>query len=78
MELTGVAIRRPFGVGSKSERMAVMLRTDEGDYVLRRKGGLAFDDEALEALVGKRLRCRGTLTGYTFLMTECEEIPGNP
>jgi len=78
VELTGIAIKKPFGAGSKSERMAVMLRTDEGDYVLRRKGGLAFDDDALEALVGKRLGCRGTLTGYTFLSTECEELPGEP
>jgi hypothetical protein len=78
VELTGVAIRKPFGAGSKSERMAVMLHTGEGDYVLRRKGGLAFDDQSLEALVGKRLRCRGTLIGYTLLMTECEEIPTEP
>jgi hypothetical protein len=75
VRLTGVAVRKPFATASKSERMAVVLRTDQGEYVLRRKGGLAFDDAALETLVGKRLRCSGTLSGYTFLMTECEELP---
>ena len=31
-------------------------------------------DPALEALVGKRLRCTGTLAGYTFLITRCEDV----
>jgi hypothetical protein len=72
--LTGTVIRKRFGAGSKSDRMAVSLKTDEGEYVLRKKGGLAYADPDLEALVGKRLRCTGTLAGYTFLMTRWEEI----
>jgi hypothetical protein len=53
-------------------------RTTDGDYVLRRQGGLAYGDRALEKLVGKRVRCRGTINGYTFLMTGCAEIPDEP
>jgi hypothetical protein len=70
--LTGTVIRKRFGAGSKSDRMAVFLKTDEGEYVLRRKGGLAYSDPDLEALVGKRLRASGTLAGYTFLMNDWE------
>lgn len=73
MELTGLVVKKPVGTGSKSERQAVVLRTADGDYVLRRQGGLAYDDPDLEKLVGKRLRCSGVLNGYTFLMTDYKE-----
>jgi len=75
MELTGRVVRKRFGAGSKSERRAMVLRTEEGDYVLRRQGGLASGDPDLERLAGKRLRCRGTLSGYTFFITDYDEIP---
>jgi len=54
--------------GSKSERSAVLLRTDHGDYVLRIVGGNAFADERLDALVGTRIRAEGDLNGATLLM----------
>jgi hypothetical protein len=78
MELTGQLVKKPFGAGSKSEREAIVLRTREGDYVLRRQGGLAYGDPDLEKLVGKFLRCSGPLSGYTFLMTDCTTITGEP
>ena len=74
MEVAGLVIKKPFGTGSKSERQAVFLRTADGDYVLRREAGLAYGDPTLERLVGRRLRCRGTLSGYTFFMTGYEDI----
>jgi len=74
MTVSGRVVRKRFGAGSKSDRMAVFLATDQGEYVLRRMGGLAYADPDLENLVGKRLRCTGTLSGYTFLMKHCEEI----
>jgi hypothetical protein len=68
MRLEGTVVRKPFAVGSKSEREAVMLVTAEGrEYVLRRLGGNPFHDEELEALVGKRIACEGMLHGYTFI-----------
>ena len=72
--LSGSVIKKRFGAGSKSDRMAVFLKTSDGEYVLRRKGGPAYSDPELDALVGKRLRCTGTLAGYTFLMITWEEV----
>lgn len=69
MQLQGRVNKKLFAAGTKSEHEAVVLTTDEGEYVLRRKGGNPFSDRVLESLVGKRIRCEGDLTGYTFLMT---------
>jgi hypothetical protein len=76
VHLEGLVVRRPFGTGSKSERRAVVLESAKGDFVLRRKGGLAFGDRDLEALVGKRIRCTGTVAGYTLLITSYAEVGG--
>ena len=73
MELTtysGSVVKRPFGVGSKSERDAILLVTNDKEYVLRRQGGNAFCDPALEKLVGKQVRCTGVVTGYTLLVSD--------
>ena len=69
MQLTGQVIKKPFGVGSKSEHMAVQIVTAEGEYVLRRRGGNPFRDEELEKLVGKTISAEGEIMNYTFLMT---------
>ncbi len=53
---SGSVVKRPFGVGSKSEHEAIFLATKEGDYVLRRQGGNAFFDPELEKLVGKKIQ----------------------
>jgi hypothetical protein len=68
MELRGKVVRKPVGSGSKSARAAVVLVTDDAEYVLRRTGGNAFSDPELEALVGSNIRATGTLHGYTFLV----------
>jgi hypothetical protein len=73
-ELMGLVIKASFAQGSKSEREAVMLDTGDKRYVLRREGGNAFFDPVLQQLVGKRIRARGSLTGYTFLMLDWTEI----
>jgi hypothetical protein len=67
---SGSVVKRPFGVGSKSERDAVLLVTTDKEYVLRRQGGNAFSDPALEKLVGKQVRCTGVVTGYTLLVSD--------
>lgn len=67
---SGSVVKRPFGVGSKSEHDAIYLTTKDGDYVLRRQGGNAFFDPELEKLVGKKIQCTGTLAGYTLLITD--------
>lgn len=74
-QFSGSVVKRQFATGSKSERQAILLLTEAGDYVLRRQGGNPFQDPELERLVGKRIRCTGTLTGYTLLVSECAVIP---
>ena len=71
---TGSVVRRPFGVGSKSERDAILLVTKDKEYVLRRQGGNAFHDSELERLVGKQIQCTGVVTGYTLLVSECAVV----
>ena len=74
MTLEGTVVRKPFAVGSKSEREAVVLVTADGrEYVLRRLGGNPFHDAELEALVGKRIACEGQLHGYTFIFERWRE-----
>lgn len=75
-QLTGRVAARPFAQGSKSAHTAVVLETDDGkSWVLRRMGGNAFRDEALDKLVGKRIRADGRLAEHSFLMTSWKELP---
>ena len=68
-------IRRPFALGSKSEREAFILQSEgKNDLVLRLQGGNAFYDPALESFVGRTVRCKGTVHGYTFIAVDCEII----
>ena len=64
----GTVHRTEVAVGSKSERDAVVLRTEAGDYVLRVQGGHPFADPRLDALVGKRIRAQGELSAATLLL----------
>lgn len=70
----GSVVKRPFGVGTKSEHDAIFLVTKDKEYVLRRQGGNAFHDPELEQLVGKQVQCTGTVTGYTLLVTNCAAV----
>jgi len=74
MEARGKVIRTRVAPGSKSDRAAVVLITDKGDYILRRSGANAFVDPKLDELVGKSLKCEGTLHGQYFLMDSWTEI----
>lgn len=70
MKTHGAVVKKPIAAGSKSARDAVMLVTDEGEFVLRRQGGNPFFDPELERLVGKQIECDGQLHGYTFIMSQ--------
>ncbi|MFO0909752.1 MAG: hypothetical protein U0794_15625 [Isosphaeraceae bacterium] len=74
MELTGRVVRSAYAVGTKSERIAVMLETPDGAYVLRRVGGNAFQDPTLDGLVGQTIRAEGQLHGSTFLMNAWDSV----
>ena len=73
MKLTGTVVRRRVNAGSKSERVAVLLVGDHGEIVLRREGGNAFKDPALDELEGKRIEAEGESAGTTFIMKRWRE-----
>jgi hypothetical protein len=73
-ELTGTVVEQQVGGSSKSARRAIVLHSEAGDYILRRAGGNPFYDPTLAALVGRSVRCRGTLApGQVFMLTEWED-----
>ncbi len=67
-EFIGRVIKTHVGTGSKSERDAVCLATDSGEYVLRRQDGNPFADPELEALTGQRIRGDGFLRANTLIL----------
>ena len=73
----GRVVKRPFSPGSKSDYPAVQIITEENDeqLVLRRRGANPFYDEVLEALVGKKIKCKGRRKGPTLILSDWEEVP---
>ncbi len=72
--ITGKVARAPFGGASKSRHIAVCIETAEARYVLRRKGGPAMGDEALDRYVGHEVRCDGILLEHTLVAERIEII----
>jgi hypothetical protein len=69
--ITGVVANADISRGSKSEHQGVVLRTQRGEeFVLRRAAGNAFQDEALDALVGTTISGRGIVSGKTFILQD--------
>jgi hypothetical protein len=73
--LIGKVERGPFGAGSKSEREAVWIETEDERLVLRRKGGPTYGDRELDRYVGKRVKCDGFVVGYMLLAEHIEALP---
>ena len=73
VERSGRVSRQLVAPGSKSEREAVVLDTDAGQFVLRRVGGNPFADPQLDDLVGKTVRAVGEVHGPDFIMSEWTE-----
>jgi hypothetical protein len=73
-EFIGKVIKGTFSKGSKSEHQAVYLETADNQYVLRRRGGNPFFDQELQNLVGKTIRCTGTVSEYTLLIDKWEVV----
>ena len=69
MTFRGRVERRRVGRGTKSDHDAVVLVTDEGTYTLRRRGGHAFEDSVLDALVGQDLEFDGMLADNVLHVT---------
>ena len=72
--VTGTVTRARFGAQSKSRHVAVCIDTGDARYVLRRKGGPAMGDKALDQYVGHEVRCDGVLLEYTLLAEHIEIV----
>jgi hypothetical protein len=69
MMFRGDVVRQTVARGSKSERAAVLLRTADGEYVLRRQGGHPLRDTQLEALVGHTIEGEGVVRDYVLILS---------
>lgn len=67
-KLRGKVSRGQYGTGSKSEHTAVFIDTEQGRYLLRRKGGSAFVDDSLSQYIGAVVECDGFLLDTTLLV----------
>jgi len=70
----GEVFRRLYAVGSKSEHEAVMIRTSEGEFLLRRAGGNAFQDSILDQLVGTRIKGTGRRLETVVILDQWEVL----
>ena len=66
------------GPGPRPRRVACAGSLDftdaRGEYVLRREGGNPFTDPTLDEMVGKRVRFKGLVHGYTLIFSDCKPI----
>jgi hypothetical protein len=72
--LNGKVVKKKFAEGSKSEHDAICLETDNGSFVLRRKGGNPFNDPELHKLIGERVEAMGIINNTLFLADEVKKI----
>ncbi|ESX03905.1 hypothetical protein X769_15585 [Mesorhizobium sp. LSJC268A00] len=71
--ITGKVTSERTDIGSKSERDAVVLETDEGQkFVLQRQTGPSYGDHALDKLVGEKITTNGFADGDTLIMEDWE------
>lgn len=69
VQVTGSVVRENVDEGSKSERQAVVLKTDDGrSFTLRRRDAPAFGDSGLDDLVGSSITTEGVAIDQTLIM----------
>ena len=73
VQLSGKVVMKKTSEGSKSERNAVLLQTENKSYILRKLGGNPFKDASLEILAGKSITATGILDRNLFLAKEIKE-----
>ena len=74
MILEGRVIRKRINIGSKSEHVATVLVTSEGEHKLRLQGGHPFSDPEIDALAGKHIRGEGIMSAGQFIMERYDVI----
>jgi hypothetical protein len=68
--LTGVLVRKPFTIGQRTDRDAIVLEVDTKDYLIKYEPH-NFTENEIYNLEGKVITCRGTLkNSCVFHMTE--------
>jgi hypothetical protein len=72
MTYEGTVAKGIFGKGSKIEREATMINIPEGEYKLVREGVLSLSDNMMNELVGKKIKCEGTIWYYTLVISDWE------
>jgi len=75
--IAGRLARDVVAPGSKSERGALVLETDEGDvYLVRRRGAPSWgdDDPELATLEGRAVALTGSLVAGTILVDSSEVV----
>ena len=70
LEISGTVFLKKVSAGSKSEHAGVFLKTETGDFALRKIGGNPFYDESLHKLEGKTITAKGILDNKLFLAKE--------
>ena len=74
MELRGTVVRERVGAGTKSERDAILLVTEDGRRLqLRVKGGNPLYDPNLEPFIGRIVRVEGTVAGALMIAESAPE-----
>jgi len=73
MTFRGQVVLQRQGGRSKSARDAVVLKTENGDFVLRIQGGNAFSDPRLDVLVGKTIEAEGIVHEGVLIMSHWRE-----
>jgi hypothetical protein len=76
IEMVGDVVRKRINPGSKSDHVAVVIVSPQGEFKLRRRGGDPFADPALLPLVGKRIRATGIVSARQLIMDRFEILEG--
>ena len=71
LRVVGLVTKRQLDLGTKSERIAIVVQTDDGAWlILRRRNGNPFSDPILDNLVGQRLAFEGVFDGNLFIVSD--------
>ena len=75
IQVEGRVMKSRISPGSKSDRLAVILATEEGQFILRQKGGDSYTGQAaLAPLLGKRIRAFGSVANRHLFLERYEVL----
>jgi hypothetical protein len=73
IQVEGLVRKTRVSPGSKSDRVAVVLATNEGQFILHQKGGDSYTGQAaLSPLLGKRILAFGSVANRHFFLERYE------